>query len=109
MPALTNTLSEKTSVSRLSPIRTSIAVDGTQRYIDMGATAWNRIACVVEALTDDERDTLMSFLETNETNEIDVVINSVTYRGRIIPNAAPKWSRNGSLNTVSWSLHARAI
>lgn len=109
MATLTYTLSEKTTVERLSPIRTSIATDGTMRYIDTGSDTWSRVACVVEGLTDTERDALMSFLDTNQTTEIDVVINSVTYRGRIIPISAPKWSRSGGLNTVSWALSAKAI
>ncbi|MEM1142722.1 MAG: hypothetical protein AAGI88_09070 [Pseudomonadota bacterium] len=109
MAVLPYQLSEATTLEDLSPIRGSEAVDGTMRYIDMGASTWSRINCVVEALTDTERDGLMTFLRVNRTAEFDVVINSVTYRGRQVPASNPRWSRSRALNTVTFALQAQPI
>lgn len=109
MATLAYTLSEKTTLEVISQVRQSTAVDGTLRFLDLGATPWSRIMCVVEVLSDSERDLLMSFLDTNKTREIDVDINGTTYRGRIIPGESPRWTRASGLNTVTFGLQARAV
>lgn len=109
MSALPYDLSEQSSLEVVTAIRQSQAVDGTLRYVDMGSINWSRITCVVEALSDDDRDTLMAFLSTNETSDIDVLINSVTYRGKLMPSMPPRWSRSSGRNTVTFGMQARAV
>lgn len=109
MAALPYTLSEGTTLERMPSVRSGQAVDGTLRYVDLGATPWYRINCMVEALDDTDRDGLMAFLLTNKTAEIDVTINSVVYRGRLLPEANVRWQKSQGRSTVSFTLQARAV
>ena len=109
MTVLPAQLSNQTSLQRVSQIRSSMAVDGTMRYIDMGATSYYRIDCVVEVLTHAERDTLIDWLEDNETLDIDVVLRTggPTYRGQLFYDEDIAWeAQDGGLYTVTFALWA---
>lgn len=109
MATLPYNLSAKTTLARQSAIRADRAVDGTMRYIDMGATTYSRLSCYVEALDADDRDTLVLFLDTNETSEIDVAINGVTYRGRLMPSVPVSWRKVSGRYEVAFDLWARPL
>lgn len=109
MASLPFDLSGSTSVTRQSGVIASMAVDGTQRYLDLGTVTWYRINCGVDALSATQRDTLIAFLDTNETSEIDVGINGTTYRGRLIPDAGVSWSFNRGLYNVTFAIQARPV
>jgi hypothetical protein len=107
--ALPFDLSEKTVIEPVSAVRSSTATDGTLRYQDFSSIAWRRIGCAVEALSDNDRDTLLAFLETNKTSEIDVSINGLTFRGRIIPAEPVKATKSSGRSTVTFGLKAKSV
>ena len=109
MAAFPNELSNGTTLERVSLVRPSRAVDGTMRYIDMGAATKYQIDAVVEGLTAVERDTLVDWLDTNETSDIDVTINSTTYRGQLVYDTPVKWTAEDVYFTVEFSLWAEKL
>lgn len=109
MATLPFDLSSKTSLQRRPATRTAIAVDGTLRQTNFSTTLYSRIDAVVESLDADDRDTLMAFLATNVTSEIDVTINGTTYRGRLMEDAAGTWRKTSGRYEVSFALWARAL
>ena len=111
MATFPNTLSSATTFARVSQVESSMAVDGTMRYIDMGTDTFYQINCVVEALSATERDTLIDWLDTNETSDIDVVLRTggPTYRGQLIYSEPVQWSSQSNLFKVEFALWAKKI
>ena len=110
MASFPNTLSSRTILARKSAVRPSRAVDGTLRYIDMGAEPWYQLDAVVEALTATERQTLIEWLDTNETADIDYDLVTTIYRGKLIPEVDVKWEvQGGNLYSVSFAAWVKAI
>ena len=109
MPVLAYTLSDQTTLELVSTVRSSQAVDGTLRYVDLGASTWYRMNCSVDALNDTDRDALIAFLVANKTDDIDVVISGTTYRGRLVPESPPRWKKSQGRSSVAFVLQARAV
>ncbi|MEM1189947.1 MAG: hypothetical protein AAGI72_15550 [Pseudomonadota bacterium] len=109
MPALPFELGSKTIVERSSQVRFDEAVDGTLRTIDRGATTYRQISCVVEALDDTDAESLEVFLDTNETMDIDVTVNGVSYRGRLLPSVPVAVRVIQARREVSFALWARRL
>ena len=79
------TPSPKTSFNRSSKMRSSESEAGTLRFVDLGAQVYWEISVVFELLTETEKDTLIDWLETNETTEIALTVSAKTYNGYINP------------------------
>lgn len=76
-----------TRIQRQSNIAASISDAGTLRFVDMNAQTYHTISAVIMALTEASKETLLDWLITNETTEIDLTIGTETYTGYIKPNA----------------------
>lgn len=81
------TLSGKTALSRNSNIRSDESESGTLRFIDIGAQTYWLINAIFEVLNETEKDTLVDWLEANETTEIALVVGAKTYNGYIDPQS----------------------
>lgn len=110
MAAFPNTLSSESNLVRKSAVRFSRAVDGTPRYIDLGAATYYQLNGVVEGLSESARDTLITWFDTNETSEIDFTINGTTYRGRLMPDEDIQWeAEDPVVFTVTFAAWVKAI
>ena len=101
-------LSSKSRVSRRSNIISAESEAGTMRFIDLSATTRWLIIATLEALSETEMNTLVDWLETNSTTEIDLPVGVENYYGYVVPSApvnAKTHSRGGNLWMVSFQFN----
>jgi len=79
------TPTQKTVISRTPNLYSSISESGKLRYVDLGAQTYYNITAVFEQMSEADKETLMDWLVTNETAEIDLTVGTETYRGYIDP------------------------
>lgn len=96
-------------IQRVSGARSDEAVDGTIRFLDLGEKAFYHVTAVVAGMTESEMDTLLDWLEDNETEEIDVPIGTRTYRGKLKPGSAPQANRIGGVWRLAFSFKGERI
>lgn len=111
MATFPHDITVESGAARQSFVRGSRAVDGTLRYIDLGATAWFELQAETVPLTAAQRDSLMAWIATNETSEIDFNVGGgTTYRGRLVPGEPVEWSvEDAGLYVVSLTAWVRPI
>ena len=98
---------QSTRFARERSIVTDFAEDGSVRFVDFNTTNFANFRLVFEGLSVAERETLITFLDTNATNDVDIDINSVTYRGKLIDS--PAWTPTNGLYAVSIAYRAAPL
>lgn len=103
------TLTDSTSVRRVSQVRGDTADDGTLRLLDFGDAALYDISCSVEALTGTERDVLCDLLDSNDTEDILIDVGTRQYTGKLMPSTPVAWNNNGGRFSVTWRMRGSVV
>ena len=91
--------SSRSTLSRVSNVRSDMSEAGTLRFLDMGAQSWWKVGAVFEQLDETTRDALLDLIETNETADYDIPMGTANYVSYIDPAASI------SVNPVSGASH----
>jgi len=82
-----------------------IMSDGTPRQRQLGTAQWKTIKCKFDYLTATQKDTLVSFMETNAANTITWTIDGTNYIG--VFKASYSLSMSGPLYNLSFDYYAK--
>ena len=88
-------------------IDSDIMDDGETRLRVKGAKMFTTIRCVFRYITQTDRDTLVTFLETNRAETITWTIDSVDYSGFIISDVGE--SMTGVLFNIAFTYRAEEV
>lgn len=81
------TLSNNTSVRRMSNVVSRMSDSGVLRFANLGAQSYYMIGATITQLTEAQKETLVDWLVTNEITEIALPVVGETYNGYIDPQA----------------------
>jgi hypothetical protein len=99
---------ERSSVfTRDNNVRVDFMDDGSQRVRVLGPDQWTTIECQFAYLTQSEKDTLVTFANTNRAEQITWTIDGTDYIGRII--SPVQENMTGNRYSVSFTFRAKEV
>jgi len=100
-------LERESTFSNNSNVVVDFMSDGTPRQRTLGTTPYTTIACKFDYLAAADKETLVTFLDTNAANTITWTIDGIDYSGVFLPGY--NVSMTGPLYNVSFSYYAAVV